>query len=106
MEFVTTQHRDQIFEIILNRPDKRNAIRVQMLESLADAVVEAEQHPEVRVIILRGEGDCFSAGLDLSTFGGMPEYFGDNWMSQGFRATRLWQQSIHRLYESFLPSIA
>jgi enoyl-CoA hydratase/carnithine racemase len=106
MEFIKTLARAPIFEISLNRPDKRNAIRVQMLQEIAQAVQQAEQTPAIRVILVRGEGGCFSAGLDLLGMGGMPELLGENWMQQGYQATRLWQSNLQRLQESFLPSIA
>lgn len=106
MEHIVTKYHDGIFEIALNRPEKRNALRVQMLQAIAEAVTAAENTAGVRVIILRGEGDNFCSGLDLSSMGGMPELLGDNWRDQGYRATRLWQGYIHRLQESFLPTIA
>ena len=106
MEHVTTQLRGHIYEIALNRPDKRNAIRVQMLQAIAAAVSEAEEHPEARVIVLRGEGKNFSVGLDVQTMGGMPELLGDDWLKRGHAVTRLWQEPIRRLAASPLPSIA
>ena len=106
MAMIVTRQRGIIYEINLNRPEKRNAIQVQMLEEIAAAVTEAEQTPGVRAIIVRGEGDCFSAGLDFIAMGGMPAALGDNWMKQGYRATRMWQTNIHRLQQSTLPTIA
>lgn len=106
MEHISTHHEGEVFEIILNRPDKRNALRVQMLIGIAEAVAQAEKIAGVRAIILRGEGACFCAGLDLMSMGGMPEYMGETWREQGNQATRLWQESIHRLQQSTLPTIA
>jgi enoyl-CoA hydratase len=51
--------------IRLNRPDKLNAINVQMVEELNNAMDKAENDPQIRVIILSGEGKAFSAGFDL-----------------------------------------
>lgn len=106
MSDIITSLNGAIFEIILNRPDKRNAIRIQMLQDIASAVLQAEQTHGVRVILVRGEGTCFSAGLDLMTMGGMPEALGENWRELGNEATRLWQRSIQRLQDSSLPTIA
>lgn len=105
MNDVITKQQGAIFEIILNRPEKRNAIRVQMLQDIAHFVAEAERTEDVRVIIVRGEGSCLSAGLDLMTLGGMPEALGDEWRDNGYEATRLWQKSIQRLQDSTLPTI-
>lgn len=51
--------------VTLNRPERRNAFNWQMHEDLAEAMQDAEEDDETRVIILRGNGPCFSAGHDL-----------------------------------------
>jgi len=51
--------------LTLNRPDKLNAINAQMIRELNHALDCAEADPNVRVIVLRGEGKAFSAGFDL-----------------------------------------
>ena len=52
--------------LALNRPEKRNALNLGLLEQLTTAVTAAEQDKAQRVLILRGEGPAFCAGLDLS----------------------------------------
>jgi enoyl-CoA hydratase/carnithine racemase len=51
--------------ISLNRPEKRNALSLQMMRELDDALAEIGSDAQVRVVILRGEGAAFSAGHDL-----------------------------------------
>lgn len=51
--------------ITLNRPDKRNALSLQLIEELRNAVEVISQEPQRRVMILRGSGPAFCAGLDL-----------------------------------------
>jgi enoyl-CoA hydratase/carnithine racemase len=51
--------------IALNRPEKRNALSLQMMRELDDALAEVGHEAEIRVLILRGEGAAFSAGHDL-----------------------------------------
>lgn len=51
--------------IALNRPEKRNALSLQMMRELADALTEVGRDPQLRAVILRGEGAAFSAGHDL-----------------------------------------
>jgi enoyl-CoA hydratase/carnithine racemase len=51
--------------IALNRPEKRNALSLQMMRELDDALAEVGHEAEIRVVILRGEGAAFSAGHDL-----------------------------------------
>jgi enoyl-CoA hydratase len=53
--------------ITLNRPEKRNALRNAMRGEIFDALIAADQDPEVRVSIIRGAGSCFSAGYDLKS---------------------------------------
>jgi enoyl-CoA hydratase/carnithine racemase len=53
----------------LNRPQKRNAITPAMLEELAEAVRGADERPEVRAVIISGEGPMFSAGVDVMSLG-------------------------------------
>jgi len=52
--------------IALNRPEKRNAVNGAMLRALPDAVAQADR-PEVRAIILYGEGVVFSAVIDFTS---------------------------------------
>lgn len=55
-----------IARITLNRPEKRNALDAIMMRQLHDAVLRAQQAPEVRVILLAGAGSAFCAGADLA----------------------------------------
>ncbi len=64
---------DHIARITLDRPQYRNAQSRRLLEQLDAAFAEASEDPEVRVIVLRGEGEAFSAGHDLGT----PEHVAD-----------------------------
>ncbi len=81
--------------ITLNRPEKRNALNHPLRGALVNALREADMDPDVRVIIVRGAGKCFSAGYDLGggnegydypfyTAGGdgqWPRHVTDGWMS-------------------------
>src|SRR5690606_25097380 len=53
--------------ISMARERYRNALSQQMMEALDGAFEQAEADPEVRVIVLRGEGPTFSAGHDLGS---------------------------------------
>ncbi len=64
---VTYELRGHIGLITLNRPGKLNAMNTALWEALGEAVKVAEQDSEARVILLRGAGKSFSAGLDLSS---------------------------------------
>jgi enoyl-CoA hydratase len=51
--------------VTLNRPEKRNALNHALRGGIVRALQEADADPEVRVMIVRGAGKCFSAGYDL-----------------------------------------
>jgi methylglutaconyl-CoA hydratase len=55
-----------VARITLNRPDKRNAITGEMMAALRDALQRANDDSIVRVLLIRGAGQDFCAGLDLS----------------------------------------
>ena len=58
--------------ITLNRPERLNAINMAMRDLLWTYLAAARDTPEVRVIVFRGVGRCFSAGADISEFGTAP----------------------------------
>src|SRR5258708_19969129 len=55
----------QIAVIGLNRPERRNALTIELLSELNAAIKIASDQPQERVIILRGAGAAFCTGLDL-----------------------------------------
>jgi len=66
MTLVTYHREKHIGFITLNRPDKRNALNPAVWSALDTAIEQAEEDREARVILLRGAGKSFCAGLDLS----------------------------------------
>lgn len=59
----------QVVTLTLNRPDKRNAMTVPMLQALRDAVRRLATAADVRAVILAGAGKAFCSGLDLNEMG-------------------------------------
>src|SRR5260370_10953487 len=57
-----------ILTLTMARPDKKNALTNLMYAALADAIEGAETDSSVRVVLLRGEGDMFTAGNDVAEF--------------------------------------
>jgi methylglutaconyl-CoA hydratase len=55
----------QITMLTLNRPERRNALTIELLNELIAAIKVASDEPQERVLILRGAGAAFSTGLDL-----------------------------------------
>ena len=64
-------HIGGVAEVILNRPDKMNAIAPDMFTALIDAGESLITNTSVRAVVLRGEGRAFCAGLDLVNFENM-----------------------------------
>lgn len=65
MNYIEIKKSDSIFEIILNRPDKKNALNLEMIEELSSTFLELEKDDACKLIIIKGAGDVFSAGADL-----------------------------------------
>ena len=59
-----------IATLLLDRPEKRNALSLNTLEEMIQALEDLAAHPEVRVAVLRGNGPVFSAGHDLQELAG------------------------------------
>ena len=70
-EHIKIEHKDHILTLTFARPDKKNAITNAMYAALADAILAAETDPKTRVIVLRGEGDMYTAGNDVGEFATM-----------------------------------
>ena len=66
---VLGEKKGSIFYVTLNRPEKRNCISFDMLEKIAQMVDELIIDPEIRAIIVKGEGKLFSAGVDFNSLG-------------------------------------
>jgi len=66
---ITVERRGAVLMIGVNRPEKRNAFNLATIDGLAAAYEQLADDPEVRVAVVFGHGDHFSAGLDLAEVG-------------------------------------
>jgi enoyl-CoA hydratase/carnithine racemase len=66
MALVLTEDRGAVRHLVLNRPDKRNALNSDAIRELGAAIEAAADDDSVRVVVLRGEGAMFSSGMDLN----------------------------------------
>ncbi len=105
-EFVLVQRRDDWVELVLNRPDKRNAIHWPMMTELDAALNDIEKQPGVRAILIRGEGSGFCSGIDVSAFPQAVERFGEGWRENLFPLTQAYQAIINKFERCSLPTIA
>ena len=67
-EHIKLENDGGILSLTMARPDKKNALTNAMYGALADAIEGAETDPAVRVLLIRGEGDMFTAGNDAREF--------------------------------------
>jgi len=65
---IVTERSGSILDVALNRPTKKNAMTSSMYSTLAGLLDEADKDAGVRVVLLRGAGDSFTAGNDLQDF--------------------------------------
>lgn len=68
MSHIESENNGAVRRITINRPEKKNALTAEMYEDLSDALEKAESAPEVRVMLLHGAGEAFTAGNDLVDF--------------------------------------
>jgi len=65
--YVIVENRGHIAYITLNRPERRNALSIDMMNELITAFKEARANDEIRVVVLKGAGEkAFCAGGDLA----------------------------------------
>ncbi|WP_117193363.1 p-hydroxycinnamoyl CoA hydratase/lyase [Rhizobium terrae] len=103
-ENVKVEFEDGIAWVKLNRPDKRNAMSVGLAEDMIRVLDELEVDDRAGVIILTGEGEAFSAGMDLKDFFRATDGVSDVRRMRAYRSTRAWQWRLLMHYAK--PTIA
>jgi enoyl-CoA hydratase/carnithine racemase len=67
-EHIKIAKSDGILTLLMARPEKKNALTDGMYKALADALEASNEDPDIRVVLLRAEGDMFTAGNDIGEF--------------------------------------
>ena len=65
---INVESNDRVLRIEMARPEKKNALTQEMYGAMADALAAADGDPQVRVALIHGARDCFTAGNDLKDF--------------------------------------
>lgn len=73
MKKVLIEIKEHIAEVILNRPEKMNALDVETFNAIIEAGEKIQADASIRCVILRGAGKAFCAGMDLANFAGEPD---------------------------------
>ena len=91
------EKRDMVALVTLNRPEKLNAVNLQMRSEFLQLLGELEADDQVRVVVVTGAGRAFCAGADISEFGARE---GD-WRKQFTEGV----SAVKRIYEFEKPII-
>lgn len=88
--------------VSLNRPDVHNAFNDVMIRELIEVFSEIEKHPEVRVVVVSGEGKSFCAGADLNWMRKVKDYAYDDNLRESLELSEM----LYKIYASSKPTIA
>lgn len=77
-ESILTHSEDRILKITINRPEKKNALTLEMYERMTAAIGSAQEDTQIRTVVIAGTGDAFSSGNDLADFLAHPPTPGDS----------------------------
>ena len=73
MSIVLCEDRGPVRHLVLNRPEKRNALNAELVAALSDAFAAAAADRDVQCVVVRGAGPMFSSGIDLGALGALAE---------------------------------
>jgi len=98
MSLVLVDHpRPEVAVVTMNRPERLNAMSIELVGELYDALTAAGDDNTCRVIVLTGAGRAFSSGLDLKDYGVVPNI-------DGLQVGQIAQRSM-RVYSRLVPLI-
>jgi enoyl-CoA hydratase/carnithine racemase len=84
-----------VARLTLSRPERLNALNDEVRQGIAAALTELEDRPDIRLMVLDGAGEHFSAGADLKT-GAYEDLTGADWSTRRHR-TGSWQRLLDQL---------
>lgn len=71
MPLVLTEDHGRVRHVVMNRPEKRNAMNDELILELGEALRGAAYDPAVHVVVVRGAGPMFSSGMDHGSLGAL-----------------------------------
>jgi methylglutaconyl-CoA hydratase len=101
-ETIRVRVKHGVATITLTRPEVKNAFNEAMLDELLEAYGALESDPEVRVVVLTGEGDSFCAGADLNYMKHTANFTFDENFADAMKISNV-MEKIHRLAK---PTVA
>lgn len=94
-----TELRDGIYILTINRPEALNALNLLVYKEINQVLDEIENNPEVKVLIVTGEGKAFVAGADIAEMSGMNS-------EEALPFSITGQETFDRLEQIYIPVIA
>jgi enoyl-CoA hydratase/carnithine racemase len=94
-------HDGSAARLVLSRPEKRNALSLEMMQEVIAALHDASAQPATRAIVIEGAGPAFSAGHDLSEMIGRDE----NFFGHLFDRCTVMMESIHELPQPVIAKV-
>jgi enoyl-CoA hydratase/carnithine racemase len=100
MDVLLREDTEGVATLVLNRPDRRNALTTDLLRALSDELGAIQDSRHVRAVVLTGAGTAFCAGADLQEFAGATDVHGPQ------RRIRLVTEVIAQLRNLEQPTVA
>ena len=104
--FVTHTVADQIAHVRLDRPDKLNALTLDSLRQLVRTAHELRRDRDLRAVVLSGEGEAFSAGLDFGAVVRDPVGIVTSFLPRPWRGTNTFQEACWAWRRLPVPVVA
>jgi methylglutaconyl-CoA hydratase len=99
---IKIENKNSVATISLNRPDIRNAFNEVMISELITCFESLQQSEDIRVIVLRGNGNSFCAGADLNWMRDVAKYSHE----ENYRESLQLSKCFYSIYSSPKPTIA
>ena len=91
--------KNRVGYIWINRPDKKNALDLDIWFGLPKAIKEFNETEEVNCIVIAGKGDSFSSGIDITTF--MTNFEINEDLTSNTKERRKLMNSIKKMQDAF-----
>ncbi len=105
-DILIEEKENHIIWLTLNRPEKRNAMNLELLQGLMDLFERYDQDPDVRVVVVKGEGKSFCAGMELAALAELLEASTADYRERLRREIVRYQESMSVLEKCRKPVIA
>ena len=103
---VIIEKKNKVAVVSFNRPKKLNALDIDQFKAIIDAGELVNSDKEVRVVVLRGMGNAFCAGLDVTSMGGDSELFNNSLLTRTHGNCNIVQKAVWIWRDLQVPVIA